>query len=440
MRFSISSPLILLATAAAAKKCINVTVPVDLAARQPVFDIEVPQTNLDVQDFIANMTQQGRNFTDIVLTGYNTTTGRYNISAQYCVPSKSNSRNPTVQVLTHGIGVDRTYWDLPFNNFNYSYINVATDEFGFSTVSFDRLGVSESSHGEPLNEIQAFLEVAATAQLTMMLRNGTFPGVNHKFEKVVHVGHSFGSVQTYLLANMYPKITDGIILTGFSMTLSFAGLFLAGGNFQQANLNQPLRFGNVTGVELQNILSTYLGPLLDVSPINISSLSEPQDLPNGYIIPSNTEANKYLFFKPKHYDPAMLTFAEQTKQPATVGEFLTLGSAPATNEYSGPVMVINGGISPISFPSFSVSTRKPSNNADIDADLPFCGGDCLTTGQKGVSSIPAMVKTNFPKVADHDFVPYVQPNTAHGNNFHYNATAGYRVMQNFFHSKNLGSS
>jgi hypothetical protein len=53
-----------------------------------------------------------------------------------------------------------------------------------------------------LNEIQAYLEIAATAQLTMMLRNGTFPGANHTFKKVVHVGHSFGSAQTYALANL----------------------------------------------------------------------------------------------------------------------------------------------------------------------------------------------------------------------------------------------
>lgn len=45
-----------------------------------------------------------------------------------------------------------------------------------------------SSHGEPLNEIQAFLEVAALAELTTMLREGTMPGVSRRFKKVTHVG------------------------------------------------------------------------------------------------------------------------------------------------------------------------------------------------------------------------------------------------------------
>jgi pimeloyl-ACP methyl ester carboxylesterase len=136
---------------------------------------------------------------------------------------------------------------LPFNNYNYSYVNVATDQYKYSTLSFDRLGIGNSSYGEPLNEIQIFLEIAATAQLTQMLRNGTFPGVNHTFSKVVHVGHSFGSAQTYALVSMYPNITDGIVLTGFSMNESFVNPFIAGGNFQQADRNQPLRI--VTSLE-----------------------------------------------------------------------------------------------------------------------------------------------------------------------------------------------
>ena len=236
------------------------------------------------------------------------------------------------------------YWDLSFSDYNYSYINVATDQYKYCTLSFDRLGIGNSSHGEPLNEIQSYLEIAATVQLTQMLRNGTFPGVNHTFEKVVHVGHSFGSAQTYALASMYPNITDGIILTGFSMNSSFVNLFASGANFQQASLNQPLRFSNVTGMQVQSLLSMYTEPLVDyLAPVDLSSLPPPQNLPSGYIISSDAEANKYLFFKPHYYDPAILALAEKTKQPVTEGELLTLGSLPMMNNYAGPVMVISGG-------------------------------------------------------------------------------------------------
>lgn len=66
-------------------------------------------------------------------------------------------------------------------------------------------------------------------------------------------------------------------------------------------------------------------------------------LPNGYIISSDAEANKYQFLYPNYYDPEILYLAEETKQPVTVGELLSLGGLPAPNKYTGPVLVINGG-------------------------------------------------------------------------------------------------
>jgi len=45
-----------------------------------------------------------------------------------------------------------------------------------------------------LNEIQSYLEIAALYQLIQMLRNGTYPGDNHTFKKIVHIGHFFGRV------------------------------------------------------------------------------------------------------------------------------------------------------------------------------------------------------------------------------------------------------
>jgi hypothetical protein len=53
-----------LVATAAAKKCINQTVPVKISSRNGVFNLAVPQTNLDAVEFVLNMTQQGRNYTD----------------------------------------------------------------------------------------------------------------------------------------------------------------------------------------------------------------------------------------------------------------------------------------------------------------------------------------------------------------------------------------
>lgn len=149
-----------------------------------------------------------------------------------------------------------------------------------------------------------------------MLRTGSFPGVKHAFKKVVHVGHSFGAAQTYALANMYPHATDGIVLTGFSMNGSFVGFFQLGANFMIARHNQPVKFG-----------------------------SKGQNLPSGYLLSGDAEADQTLFLLPGRYDPALGALGTVTKQPVTIGELLTLGSAPKINQYAGPVLVFTGGTS-----------------------------------------------------------------------------------------------
>ena len=137
---------------------------------------------------------------------------------------------------------------------------------------------------------------------------------------------------------MYPNISDGIALTGFSMNGSFVGFFGAGGNFVQANLNQPFRFGNVSLASAQSLLSMY--GLQDV----VAGLAPTQSLnyPCGYLTNANINAQQYLFFQPPYFDQGILEAGEITKQPVTPGELLTLGSAPMMNAFAGPVLVITG--------------------------------------------------------------------------------------------------
>ena len=88
-----------------AKKCINFTIPLNLNARQGTYAVPEPTTNEDVTFFTQNLTtiRDGGNFSDRVLTGYQTVTGLYNISATFCTPD-TKSPSPVVQVLTHGLG------------------------------------------------------------------------------------------------------------------------------------------------------------------------------------------------------------------------------------------------------------------------------------------------------------------------------------------------
>jgi hypothetical protein len=89
-----------------ARTCQNITVPVEIEARNGIFNLLQPQTNLDVTHFALNATSNRYNFTKAALTGYQTVTGTYNISVTFCQPDTAKSG--AIQVLTHGIGFDKT--------------------------------------------------------------------------------------------------------------------------------------------------------------------------------------------------------------------------------------------------------------------------------------------------------------------------------------------
>jgi hypothetical protein len=59
----------LLPVLAAAKKCQQLTIPIKASARNGVFDISTPATNIEVTDFFLNLSQQGANYSDAVLSG-----------------------------------------------------------------------------------------------------------------------------------------------------------------------------------------------------------------------------------------------------------------------------------------------------------------------------------------------------------------------------------
>ncbi|KAL8699297.1 MAG: hypothetical protein Q9201_006082 [Fulgogasparrea decipioides] len=464
MYFSLLVVPAVLASLVTAKQCLNFTVPVSISARNGIFNIPTLQGNADATTFAQNLTSIRGNFTEEALLDYATVSGIYDMSVKFCKPDVENGTNPTVQILTHGLGFDKTYWDLPFNNYNYSYIDVAVDQYGFCTLSIDRLGEGNSSRADPLSVLQAPAEMSALYELTMMLRNGILPNVPHAFSKIVHVGHSFGSGLSYLLAVMHPTASDGLILTGFSQNGSFLPSTVASWDSKLARLNQPLRFGNISYSAVSGALSTIGASSSDLTQIvnglanyNIT-LGEAQqlyqttdlgdflagarptdlphmaDLPSGYLTWTNAGSNQYAFLLPKYFDRSILQFAESTKLPYTLGELLTIGSVPlVAPEFKGPVQIVTGG------ESLPKQLGNPNSSLhDTEQDVIYCGGDCFATGHPALASIPAKFKSAFP--AAKAFEAYIQPNTAHAINLHYNSTAAYNVIQRFLTSQGLAPS
>ncbi|ETS84808.1 hypothetical protein PFICI_02833 [Pestalotiopsis fici W106-1] len=352
-------------TTTAARQCQNLTIPIVASARNGVFDLAAPKTNIDVVNFVLDATQPGHNITAELLTGYATVSGNYSIAATYCQPD--DGPGTTLQVLTHGVGFDRSYWDFPTNNYNYSYVNQALNR-GYSTFAYDRLGIGESSHGDPINEIQSYLEIAALRTLTTMLRESAVPGITANFSKIAHVGHSYGSVETYGLVALDPTISDGIVLTGFSKDPNFIPEFSLGANEILAN----------TFARLSNYV-------------------------DGYIVTATVSALQADFFSPRDFDPAVLEAAFQTGQPNSIGEVLTMnGAYDAPNPYQGPVMVITG-----------------------ERDVPFCGGNCSATEP----SIPEMVQHSFQNATYFDAV--IVTGSGHGLNLEYTWPTTYSNILDF---------
>lgn len=94
-----------------AKTCHNATVEIPVSSRNGVFDNTVtPQSNFDAAVFALQATTQGANGTQEALSGYATVSGTYRISTQYCVPDGAGAGNGAgaLQILTHGIGFDKT--------------------------------------------------------------------------------------------------------------------------------------------------------------------------------------------------------------------------------------------------------------------------------------------------------------------------------------------
>ncbi len=81
--------------------------PVNINALNGVFNLPSIESNLDAVAFAQLINNIKGNFAEELLTGNQNVSGLYGISAVYCQPDHPCAE-PTVQLLTHGIGFDKT--------------------------------------------------------------------------------------------------------------------------------------------------------------------------------------------------------------------------------------------------------------------------------------------------------------------------------------------
>jgi pimeloyl-ACP methyl ester carboxylesterase len=283
-------------------KCTDFIIPVHVVA--PSYPLLLPPlTNgFEATELLLEAEKRDANPNTTSLLGppVNITT-TYTIGATYCAPS--NRTKGIVQFLTHGIGFERSYWNLD-GELNYQ---AAATAAGYATFFYDRIGTGLSSHPDPYTIVQVPTELAILVELTKLLKDGKISPKIPKPKKVVHVGHSYGSMLTNGLVASFPDLSDGIILTGFSHVYTYQRWFAISTGFHLARENQPAKFGN---------LST------------------------GYLTWGDLYYNQYSFLKYPYFDVSVLQKAEAGKQTFTVGQLLTFILAPVLSPgFAKPVLV-----------------------------------------------------------------------------------------------------
>lgn len=256
-----------------------------------------------------------------------------------------------------------------------------TLEAGYSILTYDRLATGRSDKPDGYIVAQGATEVEILRGITELVRSGEIydhiDNVEDKlaFESIVHIGHSFGSFITTALLALYGSLSDGAILTGYIPT-SHASL---------TPTSLGLDFGRTNDPKFADRPNAYVVPARDI------------DIQTGFF---SALANTTVGIG--GFDPALLEFANSTKQPGTIAELTTLPLlalyGPA-NDFTGPVQIM-----------------------EAEFDYIICGGDCHDWDQAAIDATYTNAK---------DIEVYIQRDTGHGLTAHRNASSGYQATFDF---------
>jgi pimeloyl-ACP methyl ester carboxylesterase len=194
------------------------------------------------------------------------------------------------------------------------------------------------------------------------------------FDKVIYVGHSFGSLIGNLMNEKYPDAVDATILPGWSDNFAMAGI--------------PIALG----------LVTLPAPVVDPAMFG--------DLSVGYLEVTSESGDIAAFFHEGDYDPALQTLDFARRGTLSVGEILTFPFATTeATEYKAPILVVTA-----------------------EEDAIFCS---LTAGLlpancgTGEANMLAKSGSLYPAASVYDW--YVVPNAGHCWHLHYAAQDGFNV-------------
>lgn len=220
------------------------------------------------------------------------------------------SKQPsTVQILVSGITYTHVYWNFPYRDGYYSYVDAATAA-GYATFDVDRIGEGRSSH--PASSDLTIQSAAISLHDAIAaLRGGSVSG--QPFGHVLWVGHSAGSIIGWAEIARYHDV-DAAILTGVAHAI---------------NLPNAIQLSE------------------DLYPAAADPLFAGSGLDSGYL--TTKPGTRTAFYDTATTDPNVIAVDEATKGTVTSAESATEQSIleePPTQALSQqvtvPVLVVDG--------------------------------------------------------------------------------------------------
>jgi pimeloyl-ACP methyl ester carboxylesterase len=168
----------------------------------------------------------------------------YNIAMKMC--PGDGPKKDQLHIATHGGGFDGGYWDIRIDPKQYSYVDNTLDA-GYSILTWDRIGTGGSDKPNAYKEVQLPLQVEILRGITKLARSGGLDKYSNgqKFEKIIHVGHSLGSLVTSSFVSHYGRLSDAAIITGLIISpkiAGFSGAAVPEFNFEFARESDPVLF------------------------------------------------------------------------------------------------------------------------------------------------------------------------------------------------------
>lgn len=384
------------------RPCVNFMLPVPATAQNAEYDIIHVDDNINATAFAVDLDTWSFNATSRFQRNI-TVSDTFNISVQLCVPP-NGTKSQNLFIATHGGVFDKRYWDAAINPAEYSFVDAALAR-GYSILTYDRLATGSSDKPDAYTIVQAALQLEILRSITNMARSGellkhtagnassaditvsagsanAFKGSAVSFDKIIHIGHSFGSVLTTAFLATYGNLSDAAVITGYILNDHFAEMRKTTFGLEYAPQNDKTLFG---------------------------------DRSSGYLVDGTVGGFQTIFFSTQAdattgtggFDAEVLDYAFSIRQTITTSEFLpptiNLGAAP---EFKGPLQFMLA-----------------------EFDYPVCRGDCR------IPFDPAFFRSLYPNATDIDI--YTQKGNGHALTLHRKANSGFKATLDWLDSKGL---